>query len=294
MKYLGRGALFLTTLIWGASFVLMDIALDSVPTLLILAVRFSGAAVILFLIGFKELKKIDKKYLGGGVLMGVLLLTSYIFQTYGLTMTTPGKNAFLTAAYCVIVPFVSWFAVRKKPDKYNVLAAFVCIAGIGFISLQSNLTVGLGDVLSLVCGFFFALHIIACGHYIEGRSPILLAMIQFATAGVISWAGTLLFESFPSSIPLMAGLDLAFLTVMATALCLSLQIFGQKHTPAAQASVIMTFESVFGAAASILFYGEALTPKLLTGFVLTFAAVLISETKLSFLKRRNREKEPIA
>jgi drug/metabolite transporter (DMT)-like permease len=220
--------------------------------------------------------------------MGVLLLASYIFQTYGLTLTTPGKNAFLTSVYCVIVPFVSWFIVRKKPDKYNVLAAFVCIAGIGFISLKSDLTIGLGDVLSLICGFFFALHIIACGHFIEGRSPILLAMIQFATAGVISWGGTLLLEPFPTSIPLTAGLDLAFLTVMATALCLSLQIFGQKHTPAPQASVIMTFESVFGAAASILFYGEALTPTLLTGFILTFAAVLVSETKFDFLKKKKK------
>lgn len=279
----------MTTLIWGASFVLMDIALESLPTFFILAVRFSGAAVIMLLIGFRELKKLDGKYLGGGALMGVLLLLSYIFQTYGLTLTTPGKNAFLTSVYCVIVPFLSWFVIRKKPDKYNVLAAFICIAGIGFISLKSDLTVGLGDLLSLICGVFFALHIIACGHYITGRSPILLAAVQFTVAGVLAWAGTLIFEPFPASVSLAAGLDLAFLTVMATALCLSLQIFGQKHTPPPQASVIMTFEAVFGAGASILFYGEKLTPTLFTGFLLTFASVFISETKLDFLKKKARQ-----
>ena len=287
--YLGRAALFLATLIWGASFVLMDIALDSLPPLFILAVRFSGAAVILLLIGIKELRKIDRKYLGGGILSGVFLLAAYVSQTYGLTMTTPGKNAFLTAVYCVIVPFLSWLVMRKKPDKFNVIAAFICVAGVGFISLQNDLTVGLGDMLSLLCGVLFAAHIFATGHFITNRSPILLAMLQFATAGILSWAGTLFFEPFPTAIPLIAGLDLAFLTVMATALCLSLQIFGQKHTPAPQAAVIMTFEAVFGAATSIIFYDEMLTPKLLAGFILTFAAVLISETKLNFLKRKRRQ-----
>lgn len=286
---MGRAALFLATLIWGASFVLMDFALDSVPVLFILAVRFSGAAVILLLIGIRELRKLDRKYLGGGILMGVLLLAAYVLQTYGLSGTTPGKNAFLTAVYCVIVPFLSWPMLRKKPDKYNVIAAFICFAGIGFISLKSDLTMGLGDMLSLSCGVFFGLHIIASGHFISGRSPILLAMLQFATAGILAWAGTLIFEPFPTAIPLMAGLDLAFLTVMATALCLSLQIYGQKHTPTSQASIIMTFEAVFGAAASIIFYDEMLTPKLFTGFILTFTAVLLSETKLDFLKKKKRQ-----
>jgi drug/metabolite transporter (DMT)-like permease len=152
--------------------------------------------------------------------------------------------------------------------------------------LNNDLRIGLGDALTLVCGFFFALHIIACGHFIEGRSPVLLAMVQFATAGVIAWAGSLLFEPMPTSISLTAGLNLAFLTVMSTALCLSLQIFGQKHTPPSQAAVIMTLESVFGVAASILITGELLSFRLFCGFLLTFAAVIISETKLGFFKRK--------
>ncbi len=285
-KNLGRGALLLATLIWGFSFVLMGVALKSIPPLFILAVRFSGAAVILFFFGIKDFKKLDKTYFIGGALMGAILLASYIFQTYGLRLTTPGKNAFLTSVYCIIVPFLSWLIIKKKPDKFNVLAALVCVAGIGLISLNDDLRIGPGDALTLVGGFFFALHIIACGHYIEGRSPILLAMLQFASAGIIAWLGALLFETIPASIPLESGLNLAFLTVMSTALCLSLQVFGQKHTPPAQAAVIMTLEAVFGAAASIIIMGELLSFKLFCGFLLTFSAVIISETKLAFLKKK--------
>ena len=51
----------------------------------------------------------------------------------------------------------------------------------------------------------------------------------------------------------------------------------------------MSFEAVFGAAASVIAYGESLTLKLSIGFVLTFAAVFISETKLGFLKKRKKQ-----
>lgn len=285
-KNLGRGALLLATLIWGFSFVLMDLALDSVPPLFLLAIRFSGAAVILFFIGIKDFKKLDKSYFSGGILTGTLLLAAYIFQTYGLPLTTPGKNAFLTSVYCIIVPFLCWLMIKKKPDKYNVIAAIVSLAGIGLISLNNDLHIGLGDTLTLICGLFFALHIVACGHFIKGRSPVLFAMIQFATAGVIAWGGSLLFETMPTYIPLNAGVNIAFMTVMSTALCLSLQIYGQKHTPPPQAAVIMTLEAVFGAASSILLMGELMSFKLFCGFLLTFIAVIVSETKLSFLKRK--------
>jgi drug/metabolite transporter (DMT)-like permease len=288
---LGRGALLLATLVWGLSFVLMDLALGSLPTMFILAVRFSGAALILFLISIRELKKFNLKYLSGGIIMGILLLAAYMLQTYGLSLTTPGKNAFLTAVYCIIVPFLAWLFQKKRPDRFNVIAAIVCIAGIGLISLRSDLTIGLGDLLTLACGFFFAMHIIACSHFVEGRSFLLLATVQFLTAGILAWAGTLLLEPFPAVISLQAGLNLAFLTVMATALCLSLQIFGQKHTPPSQAAVIMTLESVFGAAASILLTGELLSFQLFCGFLLTFAAVIISETKLSFFRKKEKELE---
>jgi drug/metabolite transporter (DMT)-like permease len=290
---LGRAALLLATFIWGISFVLMDFALGSVPTLFILAIRFSGAAVIMLLLCLRELKKLDLKYLGGGILMGVLLLTAYIFQTYGLGLTTPGKNAFLTSVYCIIVPFFAWFLEKKRPDKFNVIAALVCVAGIGLITLNSDLSINLGDALTLVCGFFYALHIIATAHNVKGRSFMLLALIQFATAGILAWIGTLLFEPFPTAISMSTGLNLAFLTVMSTALCLSLQIFGQKHTPPSQAAVIMTFEAVFGAAASVLFSGELLSFQLFCGFLLTFAAVIISETKLAFFHKKDKAENTI-
>ena len=286
--FLGRAALLLMSLIWGSSFFILKNTLESVPTLYVLAIRFSGAAVLLCLCSLKELKKLDRTYLKGGALMGVCLLAAYILQTFGLTMTTPGKNAFLTAVYCVLAPLLGWALLRKKPDRYNILAALICIVGIGFVSLNNDFSVNPGDALTLCCGLFYALHILATDKYIEGRSALLLTMIQFAVAGVLAWAAALLTAPFPKQIPPGAGLSIAYLCVMCSALCNFLQTFGQKYTPAAATAVLMTLESVFGAAFSALFYHERFSMKLLFGFALIFLAVLISETKLSFLPKKKQ------
>ncbi len=290
-KVLGRSAIFLATLIWGISFVLMDFTLDSVSTLYILAIRFSGAAVIMLLVGIPQLKKLNWGYVGGGVMMGIVLFLAYAFQTYGLDRTTPGKNAFLTAVYCIIVPFLYWFFNKKKPDRYNISAAFIGLIGVGLISLDSRLTLGLGDGLTLICGFFFALHIIIANKALNGRSVVLLSILQFATAGIISGVLAFIFEPVPTNIPVNTLWMLVFMTAASTALCTFLQVYGQKHTPPSQTSIIMTFEAVFGAASSVIFCNEVITPRLAFGFILTFTAVIISETKLNFFNKQKRKKE---
>lgn len=285
---LGRAALLLMSLIWGSSFFILKSTLESVSTLYVLAIRFSGAAVLLCLFSLRELKKLDAKYLRGGAAMGVCLFIAYVLQTYGLTMTTPGKNAFLTATYCVIAPLLGWLLLRKKPSAYNWIAAVVCIVGIGFVSLGDDLSIYLGDALTLCCGLFYALHILVTDRYAEGRSALLLTMVQFAVAGALAWIFALLTTPFPKQIPTDAVLSILYLCVMCSALCNFLQTFGQKYTPASGTAILMTLESVFGAMFSALFYHERFSLRLLIGFALIFAAVLISETKLSFLRKRDK------
>ncbi len=283
---LGRAALLLMSLIWGSSFFILKNTLESVSTLYVLAIRFSGAAVLLCLFCLRDLKKLDRAYLFGGALMGACLFAAYVLQTFGLTLTTPGKNAFLTATYCVLAPLLGWAIYRRKPGAYNILAAVVCIVGIGFVSLNADFSINLGDLLTLCCGVFYALHILATDKYAEGRSALLLTMIQFAVAGCLAWIGALLTEPFPRQIPTGAALSIVYLCVMCSALCNFLQTFGQKYTPASGTAILMTLESVFGAAFSAVFYHERFSLKLLIGFALIFSAVLISETKLSFLRKR--------
>ena len=287
MKSLGRLALFSAALLWGVSFVMMKNVLDNIPPFYILAFRFTGAALILLPFCAKKLKRIDKSYLKGGLLMGAALFLAYAFQTYGLRYTTPGKNAFLTSIYCVITPFLYWAYIKKKPDKFNWAAAFICIAGIALITFYGDLRIALGDGLTLICGFFFALHIVVSARFIKGRDPLILAMLQFLAVAVFTFIGAIFFESAPYNVTSGDVWSVVFLTVVCTAGCLLMQAFGQKYTPPSQSAVILTLESVFGALASVILMHEILTARLTLGFALTFFAVIISETKLSFFRKRN-------
>ena len=283
---IGRSALIATTLIWGTSFVVLKSALDDITPLWVLAIRFGGAALIMLLATLPTLKKLDRQYIKGGAVMGLCLAAAYTVQTYGLVYTTPGKNAFLTATYCILVPFLYWILLGKRPDRFNIGAAVICLVGMGFVCLNEDLSVNIGDALTVCCGLFYGLHIIVTSRHVEGKSPLLLTMIQFAVAAILCLAFALMLEPKPQNIPSGSWLSIAYLTFMCTGVCFFLQAVGQKFTPPSAAAVIMTLESVFGTALSVAMGQEMMTFNIGLGFVLIFCAILISETKLSFLKKK--------
>lgn len=284
----GRLALFAAAMIWGSSFVVLKNTLDSVPTLWVLAIRFTVSAGILALAAGKKLRRMEGVTVKGGLLMGLCLAGAYIFQTYGLVYTTPGKNAFLTTVYCVLVPFMAWGIYRRKPQMFHIFAAFLCITGIGFVSLDGSLSgINRGDLLTLVCGIFYALQIIVMEQYVPSGDTTSISAVEFAVAAVLCWAGALLFEKPPAYVPVSAWVSIGYLSVMCTALCFFLQAWGLRYTPSATAAVLMSLECVFGTLCSVLFYHECVTPRLLTGFALIFTAVLISELKPKLPSRRH-------
>ena len=187
IKYLSMAGLLSAAVIWGFAFVIVKNSVDTVPPVYMLAFRFSIAAAGLALIFIKQLRKIrwlDVKY---GVIIGFFLFFSYFFQTIGIKYTTAGKNAFLTTIYVVIVPFLHWLINKRKPSKNCIAAAFMAVTGIGLLSLNGDLTINYGDLLTIICGFGFAFHMIFIDKYTEIRSPLFLTLIQLTTAAVLGW-----------------------------------------------------------------------------------------------------------
>lgn len=288
----GRIALLTAAVIWGSSFIVMKDAVADIPVFQLLAIRFTLAGLLLAAIFHKRLMHGGKALLCHGAVCGVLLLSAYAAQTFGLMTTTPGTNAFLTAVYCVMTPFMAWAFYRKRPSTCNWLAAVLCIAGIGMISLSGDLRVGAGEALTLLSGVFYALHIMALSRFGEkngdGHSddPVALTIVQFAVVAALSWVLTLLTErgaAFPAP---AIWPQLLYLTVFATAATLVLQSVGQSLTPPSQSAILLSLESVFGVLFSVLLGRESLTLQLTAGFALIFISVIISETQLSFLRRR--------
>ena len=282
--------IILATVIWGSSFVVMKNSVDVLPTFWLLAIRFTCAALVLGLVFIKRWKVVDRQYLIGGTVMGLCLFLAYAFQTFGLERTTPGKNAFLTAVYCVIGPFLYWASAHRRPDRYNVLAAVLCIAGIGLVSVTGSdaSAFNSGDVLTLIGGFFFAAHIVAVSKWSEGRDIFMLTVLQFASFALFSWIGVLVTRA-PLPVEAFDGglvFSLAYLVIFASCGSLLFQNIGQKYTAPATAAVLLSLEAPFGVVFSILFAGERPTPLMLVGFVLIFIAVVCSETKFSFLRKK--------
>ena len=293
MKLLAKPMLFAAAIIWGTSFFIMKNALDAIPVFRLLAVRFTAGAILLGIMAGGRWKKFTPDYLWRGAIVGGMLFTAYSVQTFGLSLTTPSKNAFLTAVYCVLVPFFTWAVVHRRPDRYNIAAALLCVAGVGLVSLNDQLSINAGDLLTLLCAVFYAAHIVSVEKLSPGKDITLLTVFQFAFAGLYSWLFSLPTETFDMALLLQPKLlwPMAYLCVMATTAALSFQNIGQRWSDPASASVILSLESVFGVLFSVIFYGDPVTGRLLAGFALIFVAVVCSETKFSFLRKAPSHEE---
>ncbi len=279
------------TLIWGSSFVVVKDTTNALSPAWILAVRFAMGAILLavFLVKRRGLY-FKREYLGYGALFGLLLFCAYYFQTIGITDTTPGKNAFLTGTYCVMVPFLAWWIAKRKPNAFNIIAAVMCVAGIGFVSLDTGLSVRFGDAMTLVGAVFYALHICAVAKFSQGRDIFVLTMWQFAFVCLFSCLAGFALEPAPHFVSLDPEVwgSLVYLGVGCTALALLFQNVGQQKLAPSTASLLLALESPFGVMFSVLLGAEVLNGRMIFGFVLIFAAIVVSEVLPGLRMRRHR------
>lgn len=292
LNKLAKPLLVFATVIWGSTFFILKDTLDNVSVYFMLAFRFTLATVILALAFWKRWKGIDKSYFLAGAVMGTLLFSAYAVQNFGLIGTTPGKNAFFTAVYCVIVPFLYWaIHHRTRPDKFNVVAAILCLLGIGFVSWDGGLSIAYGDALTLIGGFLYACHIVAVAHYSQKRDIFLLTVLQFGAVAILSWIFAGVTGGIPAEVlPVKAWIVLLYLAIAATALALLFQNVGQKYTDPSAAAVLLALEAPFGVLFSILFANERPTAFMIIGFALIFVSIICSETKFSFFSMKKCEK----
>lgn len=271
-----RAALLLVGILWGSSLVVVKASTEKTAPELIIACRFTAAFLLLSGIFYRKLRLIDREYLKSGAVIGVCLFAAYWVQTLGVTLAMPGKSAFLSSIYSVLVPFVYWAMGGGRPRARSLLAAFLCTAGILLSSVTAGFSIVPGDLLALASGLFFAVHIATVGKYGKGKDPVLITILQFGFCALCAWIAVLLTGHMSVWDPGSAG-GILYLALFCTALALLLQNVGQRYASPAAASILMSTESVFGVLFSVLFMQEQLNARLIAGFVLILAAVLISE-----------------
>ena len=280
--------LVLTAAIWGFAFVVVKDSLDYIGAVYMIAIRYSIAALVMALIFIKKWRLLDARYIRHGLLTGLFLFTAYTTQTIGCDYTTAGKNAFLTTVYVILIPLISWGLYKKRPGWYVFVAAILSLTGIGLLALGTGDRAGLnlGDALTLVCGLFYALHIIWTAKYNEqGDDTLFLTLLQFVVCALLGWILAPIYDgTFPLAAvqsPRVIG-SMLYLGLLSTMLCFSLQNIGLKYVQSSLASLFLSFESVFGVLFSTLFLHEKITPRMTAGCILIFFAVVLAETKFQF------------
>ena len=273
--------LVLTAMIWGTGFVVMKNTLDAVPPAAIIAIRYTIASLLTAVLFHKKLRGLGWADVQRGALVGVLLAGAYIVQTIGLSMTTAGKNAFLTTVYVLLVPFGCCAIFRQKLDRRNFIAAALMLAGIGCLSLDGEGGgLNMGDICTLCAGALFAAHIMAVERCQEKTNTYALIVLQFAFAAAAALVYHLCFEwGRPVVLDAPTWGGLLYLSVFSTTIAMSLQNIGQSMAPASHAAILLSLESVFGALASCLLLGEVLTPMMLLGFAIIFIALVVNSLR---------------
>ena len=134
--------------------------------------------------------------------------------------------------------------------------------------------------MTLGCAVVFAAHIVAVSKFAQKCDALTLTVFQFiaeGTLGILVGAATETFPGAAAFTPEIIG-QMLFLAVFASVVAFGIQNVSLAHVPPAQASLLLSLESVFGVVFSILLYGEQMTLRLVAGFALIFAAIVISET----------------
>ncbi len=267
--------LVVVTFFWGATFVVVKLALADASPLVFIAARFLVAGGLLFLVIGRH--RPDPRALRPSLVLGVVLFGGYALQTWGQEYTTASKCAFITAFSVILVPVI--LALMGMPlSGASVGGALLGLMGIYLLVAPSGLSsVNRGDVLSLGGAVAFALYIVLVGRYSRDYSYQDLAPAQILLIGVIACAGLPLPHNW--RVNWTAGLvtAIAVTAVFSTAFAFAVQNWAQRYVPPAHAALIFALEPVFAALTSYVVVKERLGGKVLLGSALILAGMVVSE-----------------
>lgn len=282
--------LILTTILWGTSFIITKNITEDVPIFLYLGFRFL-IAFFGFIPFFPHLKNLNKRVFLMGLVTGLLYFFGIVFQTYGLQSTTAGKTGFITGLSTIIVPFLTWMLYKKRLHLRIWFAVILSVIGMALLLLEGASGLIIGDLLVLVCAFFFAFYIVLNDKYVRLIDVYLYSLIQVFVISIFSFLSSLILRepydllsfSFPFWIILIyMGIAVMTLTIL-------FQNWSQQYQGPTTTAIIFTLEPVFAAMFGFLLGNEILTLFAWIGCGLIFCAILITVIKGNNIKEKDSD-----
>lgn len=275
--------LLIVAIIWGSAFVAQRIAGQMGSVYLFNAARYLLAALAVLPLALRVGSspggsKISRDQYKWMLIAGSLLFLGSALQQVGVVYTTAGNAGFITSLYVVLVPVALFFVWREKPHWMSILAVGLAAVGAFLLSTGGRFEVRVGDLLVLVSVLFWTFHVIILGKYASRFEAMTFSVGQLIVCGVLNFGLGVFVEPFPAPDWSWVG-AVAYTAFFSLALAYTLQIWAQRHTPPADAALLMSLESVFAVLAGWLFLDERLVFIQVFGCVLIFIAVLLSQFK---------------
>lgn len=278
MKKLALLALGIVTIIWGIGFILVDIGLQEISPIEFMFFRFLTATLAIAIILNKRILTILSNEIKYGIILGIILYISFYLQTEGLKFTTASKNAFLTSTYVVFVPIILYIFEKVKISYVKMVCVILAIIGSGIMVFNNNLRPNIGDLLTLSCAVFFAMHIYLTYVYIKRCRASLLVFVQMATMTVLSFLFALP-QGLTIEMQPITAIMVVLSGVFATAVCYFLQTWAQQYVSETSSALILSMESVVGMIAAVIILDEKLTVKMVIGAIIILISVICCELK---------------
>jgi drug/metabolite transporter (DMT)-like permease len=284
-------ALLAMTAAWGSTFFLIKDLVTRMPAADLLAIRFAIASVALGLIAARRIH-LSRPVVIYGVLLGLLYGSAQILQTAGLSHTSASVSGFVTGLYVVATPLLTAIILRRRIPPLTWVAAVLATLGLGVLALR-GLSIGYGELLTLISAVIYAGHIVALGRFSSPETTLSLSLVQLSmitllTAVAALWptAGSAPGIQLPGS--LHDWLVVLYLALIASALTMVLQTWAQAHIEPSRAAVIMAMEPVWAAAFAVALGGESITARMIIGGLAIVSAMYLVE------RPQRRRTEPTA
>jgi drug/metabolite transporter (DMT)-like permease len=282
LRRLSEVALIGICSVWGLTFVMVQDAIELLPTMAFLAYRFIPASLIVALVFAGSLRRLPAAGWRAGLLMGLFLCAGYIFQTLGLEETTASNTGFITGLFVVLTPVMGAIFLRERIGTAAWAAAGVSLVGLYLLSgLGGDLHLR-GDGLVLVAAFALSAHILATARAVRAYDVGALLAIQLGVCGVVPLAIAAAGGQLEPPRGGTVWSALIVTSLVASALGFFVQTFAQQHAPPARTALILAAEPAFAGLFGWLLADDRLSATEWLGAGLIMAAILAVEVTPRF------------
>jgi drug/metabolite transporter (DMT)-like permease len=281
-------------LIWGVAFYFQKSAMSHIGPFLFLGLRSLLAAVALIPFALREWKTSppsSPSIRSFALLGGAVFFTAGALQQVGIVTATVTNTSFLTALYVVVTPFLLWLLRHEKPGPRIWLASCLAFIGIWALGGGSIEAFSTGDMLIAGSSVAWSLYMVVTSASGKLAKPMQYTFIHFLVIAALALSCAGYFEEIDSAAITAAAVPLLYVGILSSAFTFALMANVVRHIPASRASILLSTEVLFGAAAGFIMLGERLSPMGWAGAALMFCAILMIQTASRRIQEKPQDEE---